>query len=65
MVISLEAIEKKENGSLDGLLAVPCGYSFAGITWASGVDQVMNRILQIISQSNKSYILYKTFFRIV
>lgn len=56
---------KKENGSLDGLLAVPCGFDLADITRASGVYQVMNHILQIISQSNKSYILYKTFFRIV
>jgi hypothetical protein len=62
--MSSKAIEK-ENGSLDGLLAVPFGFDFAGITWASGVYQVMNRILQIISQSNKSYILYKTFFRIL
>jgi len=47
-----------------GFLRAPRRF-FAGITPASGVDQVMNRILQIISQSNKSYILYKTFFRIV
>lgn len=61
-------MEKKENGSLDGLQVVPCvnkDYLTAGITCVSGYDQVMSRILQIISQSNKSYILYKTFFRIV